>query len=471
MTRYVETGEKLGTRLLIQEQTMKRYIFGQIFVLSAVFEHVLMGNYSDTLTFINDRLGSANYNTQIRPVINQSHVIKVDVVFELVSIVEVNDVTQSFTCNGFLIFNWTDELLAWNETETRVQEMIHPLPENIWRPRVILMNTLEDRDLFDDDKAPVFISNKGRATWVPGSLFPTSCSLDLTYYPFDEQTCAIALAAMTYSEAELKFSALQPNARRGNYVDNGEWDLKSTQVFATYIDAKDVNLSSIQVRFVMKRRSTFFLVNVLLPVVFLSFLNIFVFVIPAESGEKIGYGITVLLSLSVYMSTVSGMLPRSSLTLPNVIIYLFILLILSMITVISSIIIVVINSLEEKQDIQMRAQDNFSTALSKVKVLLRAVSAMKSSDKFTKIRWPHFKANSDKPGLANDSDQTSPRPRSDQTSHTPVPDPATDESVAPLRRVNRYKLIGRHINMVLFLVFLCIYIAITLGFIMKTAFP
>ena len=60
----------------------------------------------------------------------------------------------------------------------------------------------------------------------------------------------------------------------------------------------------------MKRRPGFFIVNIVMPVVLLSALNIMVFLIPVDSGEKISYGITVLLALSVFLSIVADMLPR-----------------------------------------------------------------------------------------------------------------------------------------------------------------
>ena len=46
------------------------------------------------------------------------------------------------------------------------------------------------------------------------------------------------------------------------------------------------------------------------------FLNTMVFVLPTESGERVGYAITCLLSLSVYMTFASEGLPDSSKPLP-----------------------------------------------------------------------------------------------------------------------------------------------------------
>ncbi|KAI8798510.1 acetylcholine receptor subunit delta [Biomphalaria glabrata] len=254
------------------------------------------------------------------------------------------------------------------------------------------------------------------------------------------------MVAMTFSSTELTFSVMERHVRTSYYTINGEWDLKSTKIETSDLNASYVNLSSIQITFELKRRPAFFLLNVLLPVVFLSFLNICVFVIPAESGEKIGYGITVLLSLTVYMSTVSGMLPRSSLTLPNVIIYLFILFILSMITVICNILIVLLHNMEEKKEVYLRAQDNFSSAFTKVNLINRAISSMSNPDKS-----PNLSAN--KTLKMNGTDVTSGEERKDVT----------------WQKVNNYKLIGRHINFVFFVVFIIIYAAVTLGFICNIA--
>ena len=53
-----------------------------------------------------------------------------------------------------------------------------------------------------------------------------------------------------------------------------------------------LNLGSVlpQVNFDVKRKPTFIVISVLLPTLFLSVLNLLVFVIPVDSGEKISYG-------------------------------------------------------------------------------------------------------------------------------------------------------------------------------------
>ncbi|KAK0064747.1 acetylcholine receptor subunit beta-like 1 [Biomphalaria pfeifferi] len=75
-----------------------------------------------------------------------------------------------------------------------------------------------------------------------------------------------------------------------DYMIHGEWGLRRPEVQTKLVYVGTTIRSLIEVTIVMKRRPTCFIFNILLPVVLLSFLNIFVFVIPVESGEKINYG-------------------------------------------------------------------------------------------------------------------------------------------------------------------------------------
>ena len=62
----------------------------------------------------------------------------------------------------------------------------------------------------------------------------------------------------------------------------------------------------------LKRKPLLIVVNVLLPIAFLSVLNVLVFIIPVDSGQRVSYCITVLLSISVFFTIVSDTLPKSS---------------------------------------------------------------------------------------------------------------------------------------------------------------
>ncbi|KAH9488926.1 Acetylcholine receptor subunit alpha [Bulinus truncatus] len=407
-------------------------------------------SYESTMNIFKDRLGSDNYHTEVRPLVDQTKTLWVGVGFQIVAIVKVDEIAQSFISNGFAFFTWRDEIVAWNPANYGGQFLIHPLPENIWRPRVILRNTMGDRDLFDDDKA-----FDGSVSWAPGSLFPASCELDMINYPFDEQTCSIQLVAMSLTSNEMMFYS-PPRAKVGmDYFNtNGEWDLIDSRTSTSNLSVGETSLSAVDFVFVLRRRPYFLLLNVVLPVVFLSFLNILVFTIPVESGEKIGYGITVLLALSVFMSIISGMLPRSS-TLPKVTIYLFILLAISVLTVIDSIVIVYIYHKEEKEEIHIKAKQNFQSAFSKVKNMRNAVVPFEAAA--AKIMQNN--------GIKRQASMISTvSEESESLAYAPVYDPPKDDDKGVKVNSNKYKVIGKYIDLVSFILFFLVWLGVTVGF-------
>ncbi|KAI8798813.1 neuronal acetylcholine receptor subunit beta-4 [Biomphalaria glabrata] len=448
--------------------TSKDSVFKLVLFCTSMFYKARAQTYSDGLKLLNDKLSSVNYRSELRPLLDQTRVINVTVEFFLLSIVELSDVAQSFTANGFLTLHWTDEILAWDLTRYNQTRVIHPLSENIWIPKILLMNTLNERDIFADNKAPLFINSSGSVTWAPGSLFPTSCQLKMTKYPMDEQTCTIFLSAMTHSVKELRFLVPTTKVRLDFYTRHGEWDLLSSSVTTADLDTGVTSMSSVRLKFTLKRRPQFLFINILLPAVFLSFLNIMVFVIPVESGEKISYVITVQMALSVFLSMVSSMLPSSSLTMPTVIVYLFILLIISMLTVIDSIITVHLYHLETKEDLQQKTKEQFKRAADKVvsiKKIMSAISKPEVNDASSVTT-----ATSTATGAASLTRPNYPDPALLQPPLY-TEEKAINELLAAFKsvsainnHVNKYKVVGQHVDTVSLVVFLAVWVAVTIGF-------
>ena len=92
-----------------------------------------------------------------------------------------------------------------------------------------------------------------------------------------------------------------------DYEPNPQWELLNsswTVVYGIY----DVTITFTMT---MKRVPSYVMFTVLLPVLLLTMLNIFVFILPCESGERVGYAVTVFLSFAVFFTLISGVLPES----------------------------------------------------------------------------------------------------------------------------------------------------------------
>ena len=99
-----------------------------------------------------------------------------------------------------------------------------------------------------------------------------------------------------------------------NYVTNGEWYLK--RAFAERNEVvypiSDAIYPDVTFTLVMQRRVLYYVLNILFPCICLNVLSLLTFCLPAESGEKVSFGITVLLSYSVFMLLVAENMPSTS---------------------------------------------------------------------------------------------------------------------------------------------------------------
>ena len=62
----------------------------------------------------------------------------------------------------------------------------------------------------------------------------------------------------------------------------------------------------------LQRRRSFYILNIILPVLFLSVTSSLTFALPSDSGEKMGLSITVLLAYAVYLTLVTDSMPDTS---------------------------------------------------------------------------------------------------------------------------------------------------------------
>ncbi|XP_046372142.1 neuronal acetylcholine receptor subunit alpha-6-like [Haliotis rufescens] len=109
---------------------------------------------------------------------------------------------------------------------------------------------------------------------------------------------------------------------------------------------KTLGMSSdwIEVTLVLKRRTMFYILNNILPVVFLSFLNTFAFLLPEESGEKMSLCVSILLSYAMFLTLINSYLPANSDHLCFFSVYVTLLVLISTLTCLVTIFMFVLHT-------------------------------------------------------------------------------------------------------------------------------
>ncbi|KAI4886854.1 hypothetical protein NFI96_021435, partial [Prochilodus magdalenae] len=278
-----------------------------------------------------------DYNRMERPVANDSQPLTVVLSLSLVQIMDVDEKNQVLTSNIWLNMRWYDHYLQWNQSEYPGVKNLRFTTDQIWTPDILLYNSADDE--FDSTfKTNVLVNSSGYCSYLPPdkprrgvhqtefnderrgffkySIFMSTCNVDVRWFPFDIQKCELKFGSWTFDGWLLD---LQMNeADISGYMPNGEWDLVGVPGSRNEIFYDCCKEPYPDVTFVVtiRRRTLYYALNLLIPCVLLSSMTLLIFLLPADSGEKISLGITVLLSLTVFMLLVAEIMPATSDSIP-----------------------------------------------------------------------------------------------------------------------------------------------------------
>nr|XP_022302150.1 acetylcholine receptor subunit beta-like [Crassostrea virginica] len=273
----------------------------------------------------------SNYSSKIRPIKNQGGSLQMSIDLFLANINDISTTEQKMTTTGYLKVKWTDELLVWNSTTTGMYWMQFNQTD-IWIPDIVVKNGLTAFKMMGGNFYYVYVYNDGAVYWYPYVVFETSCNLDVTYFPFDTQTCSVIIKSWSYSRWEVNFTIGSDKIGFYEFVPNSIWDLISYDATTDYTDSA----TDISFNLKLKRKPRYFVLNLILPIVFVCILNLVVFIIPADAGEKMGYSVTIFLTFAVFLTIVSAELPMNSDSTSILNIYLIIELVISIMGIIIS---------------------------------------------------------------------------------------------------------------------------------------
>lgn len=221
---------------------------------------------------------------------------KLELSFAVLTIYGMDITRQTVTTGSYMKLSWLDESLAWNPDDYCNVSVVDVSSDVIWTPRVVIINSVNLQDVLSGVSTLRLNSSGGVYVQVPLFL-DTACSLDLTDFPFDEQFCPVILHAFA-ENVDWRFVKDIDIKSLADFLDlSSEWNLVSVE--------EDLLLlhGDLEPKFVLrlKRKTTYYTVFLVFPMVMTSYVNVLIFVVPAESGEKLSYLVTVFVSTSVYL--------------------------------------------------------------------------------------------------------------------------------------------------------------------------
>ncbi|XP_052089230.1 neuronal acetylcholine receptor subunit alpha-3-like [Mytilus californianus] len=267
------------------------------------------GQSGDDVKHLITQLFTTNdYVKQVRPNRNQLQPMVLDLDFFLVGIDEVDELKQRLITTGYLIIGWTDEYLNWTGADFGGLYHLYVPQTDIWMPDITLKNGFTKLEKLGSSFIKAKVESNGQVTWMPFEVFESKCTIDITYFPYDQQSCNIIFVVWSSSVADVMVTLWNNGIKLDSMEDNAEWSVVSTSARENVQSSESTVIFTLN----LKRSSNYYLMNIIIPIILLSILNLFTFALPADSGEKMGYCITVFLSFAVFLTIVSSELPKTS---------------------------------------------------------------------------------------------------------------------------------------------------------------
>ncbi|WAR05609.1 ACHA7-like protein [Mya arenaria] len=169
--------------------------------------------------------------------------------------------------------------------------------DEIWRPDAALQNAFKKFEGLGSSHLKVHVFESGEVLWYPYQILESACDVDITYFPFDVQECPFKITAWSYTE----------------------------KIIGSSVEQEKTGDTTIIFKIKMKRKPSHIVINIIIPLLLLSFLADLTFLLPVTSGERASYAITSFLSVAVFLTIISSELPSSSDNVPIISIYLTIL--------------------------------------------------------------------------------------------------------------------------------------------------
>ena len=157
----------------------------------------------------------------------------------------------------------------------------------------------------------VAVQYDGSNTWLNPAMFKSICSVDVTNFPFDDQECLLKFGSWAFDKSKIDLAVRNGSTLNSYYIKNGEWQLLNLSVKRNALKYQCCphEFVDITINVHIRRESLDYILKLIIPCSLISSMIFLGFVLPPESGERIGLSITVLLAMTVFQQLSSELMP------------------------------------------------------------------------------------------------------------------------------------------------------------------
>ncbi|KAG2466079.1 5HT3A protein, partial [Polypterus senegalus] len=213
--------------------------------------------------------------------------------------------------HSIIDLRWQDENLVWDPP--RCDDLTHfTLPAaSVWTPDISLSELVGE-----ENTEPASYISVGPAGWlqrVRQLVVVVRCNLAMFKFPFDVQRCNLTFRPNLHAAEDVRLvpesRASMPFHESPTYTSHGQWQLQSLLNYSFSEKLYNRTYSMVAFEVTMARCPTFYVIHLIVPSAFVMLIDVFGFAIPADTGERVSFKITLLFGYTVFLVLVNDLLP------------------------------------------------------------------------------------------------------------------------------------------------------------------
>jgi hypothetical protein len=247
----------------------------------------------------------------VGPPVKQGEKLNVAIGIHVINISSIDEVTEQFALDAYLVESWKDPRLAY--TSSGGDSMRYYSLTDLWIPKVEIVNAASPRNGYD---TAISVRPDGTVIYNERFRVMISTQFRLHRFPFDQQSLLVIFHPFINDARFMNFSIMKngtwTSKEFSSYSSLAQWQFQGVTLEVGAMPINPTNsISEARFNINMKRKSSFYVWKVFLPLLLMVFLSWAVFWIETSDIQtQVTIAVTTILTVIAFAFAISATMPR-----------------------------------------------------------------------------------------------------------------------------------------------------------------
>ena len=119
----------------------------------------------------------------------------------------------------------------------------------------------------------------------------------------------VGIRSLSYDDNLLTLAHNSSSNNSDIFRENDEWELVDSYYSEENITINSKTYSNVKYYYKLKWKSSYSIIKVIVPLILTSMTGVFIYLIPVDSGERLGFGVIILLAECVLLIVFTEVIP------------------------------------------------------------------------------------------------------------------------------------------------------------------